>query len=340
MVEKAILVLPYFGSFKGYFDLFLMSCSRLASFDLLIVTDDDSPRDWPPNVFVERMPFEAFKGRVQSKFDFEISLERPYKLCDFKPAYGYIFEDAIRGYDYWGACDCDLLFGDLDALASPLMAAGYDKIFSAGHLTLYRNDPENNRRFMRPCGEMGQIYRRALSEPDSKVFDESYLCANVHRIFESDGCRMFEGDLSYDVSQIWEPPSRIEYDPPSHRWREDNTLGELVFWADGRVLGICEESGRLATRDYTYVHLQRRKMFMDGGELGAPAIWVRGDRFESLEGLPGDLGEFRRMRSHSLQTIASVQQLKRFKFAMDSFSERHRIPFSKKKPYWLNNPYA
>ena len=36
------------------------------------------------------------REKIQSKFDFKISLEEPYKLCDYKPAYGYIFEEFIR----------------------------------------------------------------------------------------------------------------------------------------------------------------------------------------------------------------------------------------------------
>ena len=35
------------------------------------------------------------------------------KLCDYKPAYGLIFEDELIGYDYWGFCDTDILLGDI-----------------------------------------------------------------------------------------------------------------------------------------------------------------------------------------------------------------------------------
>ena len=57
---------------------------------------------------------EAIKQQVQKMFDFPIYLDHPYKLCDYKPAYGYIFPEYTKGYDYWGHCDMtDCIFGNL-----------------------------------------------------------------------------------------------------------------------------------------------------------------------------------------------------------------------------------
>src|SRR5947207_1808436 len=33
--------------------------------------------------------------------------------CDFRPVYGDLFLDRYDGYDWWGWCDLDMLFGDL-----------------------------------------------------------------------------------------------------------------------------------------------------------------------------------------------------------------------------------
>ena len=51
------------------------------------------------------------------KLGFEVYLERPYKCCDLKPAYGVIFEEYLTAYSYWGHCDFDLIFGDLQYFA-------------------------------------------------------------------------------------------------------------------------------------------------------------------------------------------------------------------------------
>ena len=81
------------------------------------------------------------------EFDFSIYLDHPYKLCDYKPAYGYIFAEYAHGYDYWGHCDMtDCIFGNLRKFLSDDFLSGADKFMFLGHMTLYRNTDEINRR--------------------------------------------------------------------------------------------------------------------------------------------------------------------------------------------------
>ena len=46
------------------------------------------------------MTFNELRKLIQSKFDFEISLEKPYKLCDFRPAYGFLFEEYLKEFRF------------------------------------------------------------------------------------------------------------------------------------------------------------------------------------------------------------------------------------------------
>ena len=75
-------------------------------------------------------------------YSFEISLNSPYKLCDFRPAYGDIFQEELQDYDFWGYCDTDLIFGDICKYLTTNILKEYDKIFEYGHLTIFKN---NNR---------------------------------------------------------------------------------------------------------------------------------------------------------------------------------------------------
>ena len=54
----------------------------------------------PKNVKVIKSTFEDIRNIIQSKFDFKIILDQPYKLCDYKPSYGYVFEEYIKEYDF------------------------------------------------------------------------------------------------------------------------------------------------------------------------------------------------------------------------------------------------
>ena len=135
---KRIVILPYFGKFNSYFKLWLESCSKNETIDWLLVTDCDITYELSSNIKIIKTTMNQLKNDFQKKFDFKIRLEKPYKLCDYKPLYGYLFSDYIQGYDFWGYCDCDLVFGDIDSFLDVDLFEQYDKVLRNGHLSLIR----------------------------------------------------------------------------------------------------------------------------------------------------------------------------------------------------------
>ena len=143
---------------------------------------------------------DEIKNEFHRILDFEFSLEMPYKLCDFRPTYGQVFSQEINGYKYWGYCDSDVLFGDLSHFLDPLMERGYDKIFAAGHLTLYKNTMENNLRYKKTYKGKSQI-ERVYKSKENTGFDEAYYDqGNIHRIFIEDSASVFEEDYSANLA--------------------------------------------------------------------------------------------------------------------------------------------
>lgn len=104
-------VIPYFGNLRNDFKVWLESCRWNPDIDFLIFTDDETQYDYPNNVHVSITTFTDLKVRIQSFFDFPITLNRPYKLVDYKVAYGEIFEEELKKYAYWGYCDMDMMWG-------------------------------------------------------------------------------------------------------------------------------------------------------------------------------------------------------------------------------------
>ena len=147
--KKCVLILPYFGKFNNYFPLFLKSCAENPSYTWMIFTDDEFNYECPQNVHIIKCTLRDIIKVANNKFGFKVVLDSPYKLCDYKPAYGFLFEEYIRDFEYWGHCDCDLIFGNIEKIITPLLNEGYDKLFAAGHLTIYKNTYDNNRRFMK-----------------------------------------------------------------------------------------------------------------------------------------------------------------------------------------------
>ena len=103
-----------------------------------------SPHQMRGNVRIEIVSFNNFKSLIQKKYDFKINIEDAYKLTDFKPAYGEIFQDYIIQYDFWGFTDIDLIYGDFDKFINNEILKSFDKIFVHGHLSIIKNKDSFN----------------------------------------------------------------------------------------------------------------------------------------------------------------------------------------------------
>ncbi len=298
MTNKCVLVLPYFGAFKNYFPLFLRTCEANPSFDWLLVTDISTVPSLPANVYLLHMSLEELRLRACGKFGIEASLSTPFKLCDYKPSYGLLFEEEIASYDYWGHCDCDLLFGDLSTIVGPILDEGYDKIFALGHLTLYRNDFQVNRLFMSEF-RGGYPYRDYLMSPKPFAFDEDGPCPNrpswrnIHVMFLEGGRKVFCKDLSMNTLTTCDWIARTVFDPDTHSFVNDLTP-RRYYWSEGKLLSLEPGEGdSLVRREYSYMHLQGRKMRMGSEIIGAKYVEVLPDRFRAVSGLPSNLRELR-----------------------------------------------
>lgn len=328
-MKRCIFILPWFGPLRNYFGLFLRTCASNAEYDWLIITDHDV-RNAPQNVRVLQMSFEELRRNVQSKFDFELALDTPYKLCDFKPAFGYLFEEQITGYEYWGHCDCDMLFGQLASLLEPLFDVGYDKIFGAGHMTLYKNTRENSRRFLLKDSEGVPMFRLACSHDGVFAFDEAVFARSVHTLFLEQGAKVYEKDLAFNVSTRYFNLRREALNPANQRWEVDAERPKAVWLDSFGIAALYRTSQGESVRRYTYIHLQGRKMQLpDTGGLGE-YIQVLPDRFVTV-GVPKPGSEVPSgLRRDCSWGKAAVQTLRRTK---------HRIFDADNDPHAFD-PYA
>jgi hypothetical protein len=62
------------------------------------------------------------------KLGFGVNIKHSYKLCDFKPAYGFIFFELIENYDFWGYCDIDIIFGSIRDFITKEILESHDLI--------------------------------------------------------------------------------------------------------------------------------------------------------------------------------------------------------------------
>lgn len=248
MNQKALIIVPYFGKFPNYFPLFCQSAYNNRNLlDFLVVTDNNLNLEKYSNIKVVKTTFNKFKNRIQSKFEFKIALNQPYKLNDFKPAYGYILDEYISSeYTYWGFCDLDVIFGDMESYLSKVMGK-YDKISNLGHFQLYRNTDEIKKLFMNIGNRKFQNYKKVFSNSANFSFDEQFGIGVIS--IDNDVLTAYPqhkkliADITPSIKNF-----TVAYDYPN----ENN----YFYYDKGKIYRVFEDR----KREYIYIHLQKRNM--------------------------------------------------------------------------------
>ena len=255
---KVVLITMYFGKLPNYFSLFLKSCEKNKDFNWLIFTDDNTNYNYPKNVKRVNMNFEQCKKIFQEKFDFKLALESPKKLCDFKCAYGYLLEDYIKDYGFWGHCDLDQIFGDLSKFITKENLKKYDKLYTLGHLTLYRNNKDVNRQFMNSLKGIKR-YKEVFSDCNGNGFDE-WIEGNINEIFYDSKYSFLDTSIGADIDPYSTTFILDWYDKKEKRYFRDSIRKNLFKWQDGNLYRYYLDNNLVVKEEFPYIHLQKRKM--------------------------------------------------------------------------------
>jgi len=146
MVKNRIaLIVCYIGPFPiKYFQYFVDSAARNSDVDFFIFSDQVSQPEISGNIKILPLTLEKFNSLASQKLGLDIHLSHGYKLCELHPAYGLIFEDYLKSYDFWGHCDMDIVWGRIRHFITENILTNFDVITTrkshiTGHFTLYRN---------------------------------------------------------------------------------------------------------------------------------------------------------------------------------------------------------
>lgn len=252
-MTKIAILLCYFGRLPDSFPLFAESCRRNPTVDFLLFTDD-TPKDLPPNIHLHPTDFAALQRRVAGCFDFVVTLHTPYKLCDYKPAYGEIFAPELTGYAFWGYADTDLIFGDLRAYFTEQRLRSYHKLYAFGHLSLYRNTPENNRVYRQP---VGMDYRKVFTTKEIMVFDELQGIAAKYKALGLPFLdRQDYADITKAAEHLALTDVGITGDNPLHA----NYPEQIFYYDHGRVLRDAYLNNQWLTDEFIYIHISSRRL--------------------------------------------------------------------------------
>ncbi|WP_382321985.1 DUF6625 family protein [Limosilactobacillus reuteri] len=281
MNKRIGLFLPYFGRFPNYFNLWIKSVAINPEIQFILITDQKLDVKTPSNLHVIKKEFGDIQRLIRQKFStLDISIENPYKLCDYRPAYGYIFEDLIDKYglDYWGFCDPDIIWGKI---AKFLAAYGfyehtYDKVGYLGHFQflsvkekfLFKNIIDN---------EKFRNYKYVFTHKYAYHFDEEI---GIGLIAKKNGLNIldFESnppytDILINKLQFYTNPNANYYDFPRYlKWDSNSGLSQFIL-----------NGSRYVKLPSMYVHLQKRKMDIEPELLKKQVFYIFPNQFVSQQ---------------------------------------------------------
>lgn len=236
---KIGIIIPYFGRIPNYFGAWYKSAQKNRDVDFLFFTDikEIKPSE---NIFVTYCDLEDIHKKIQKCYDFDIAkLDKPYKLCDFKPAYGDIFAEELREYDFWGYCDIDLLFGNIRKFITDDVLENYERCLKYGHLSLYKNVKKIN-----------ELYRYRGEYPE-KNFDEVFSDMDSYYFDEFGG--MDSKTIRNNISWFCDAP--ILNFLPIHPFFHIDGKSAVLEWDNGSLYCITEDNKK---EEVLYAHYSKR----------------------------------------------------------------------------------
>lgn len=250
---KSILVIfPHFGKLPPQYKMWRASALYNTDIDFLFFTDCDV--EPAKNILVRKMSFADFRQMVQEKFDFPIILDRPYKICDYRPAFAYILSGYVKGYDFWGWGDLDVVYGDIRHFVTDDVLSRYKMISGYGHFTLYRNDEYTNTFFMKEVD--GYVsYKEAFTQRRSMYFDE-YEYKGFGDKWR--GCHPHECWLEWPFDNASKPKQSYHFNSMTRGWQQ------VIFeHIDNKLYMLRYNNGQLEKKESLYAHFQHRGFMKD-----------------------------------------------------------------------------
>ena len=217
MKYKIAIICPYFGKFPSSINLTFYSMFKNSFIDWFIFSDNEDL--WSKkysNVCFVQWKFEDMQ-RLATEL-FETVIDNPYKMCDYKPAYGFMFYEYVKEYDFWGYCDVDVLFGNLAEFFTDEKLNRNDKIYDLGHLSLYRNVKGVREGFM-GTEKYYVPYKDIFNHKYICVFDEYYGDnAGINQVLSREGYKVYinhseiaDIDIKYRNFHIHNHPLGSDY---------------------------------------------------------------------------------------------------------------------------------
>lgn len=247
--NRVVLIIPYFGKFPNYFNYWLKSAYSNSDFDFLIFTDNKEYKSQKNITFIN-CTFANFKKALQKQISFKIELSEPYKLCDYRPLFGKALQKYISNYEFWGFCDVDLIFGELNQFITSEILDNYDKIYNLGHLTILKNNELcNNLWSVKHHLKNAYRYDEAFKTKYTCHFDEM---GGLTQIAKLKNVKTYENIDFADVD-----PRKFNFRLIGRKYPGYKSE---FYWKKGQLFYIYKENIKTLSCNIMYAHFQKRNL--------------------------------------------------------------------------------
>lgn len=288
-MKSVVIIVPYFGEWPEWFELFLVSCKWNDTIDWIFYTDCPEPEYLLPNVKYVHTSFADYCSHVSSCLGVNFKPENAYKLCDVKPFYGFIHEQDLTGYDYFGFGDVDVIYGNLRefltdrVLTHNLISTHSNRI--SGHFCLLKNTDSLRNAFRRMASWKSFLENSEHMGIDESKFTKVFLKHRKHHKALVKLAGLFD---SYQRNNYWkEQYSTILSPKPWINGQLDHP--ENWYWKDGRLINSHD-----GEREFMYLHFMNWKssrwLPKKLRKRGVKSAWETKDRLVNLERFEAEQG--------------------------------------------------
>jgi hypothetical protein len=271
-----IMLIPYFGRWPEWMNLFVETCKWNPGVRWRFYTDCGEPENRAGNVDYVHLSFDDYKALVRERLRVAFDPPDPYKLCDIKPCLAYIHERDVAGYPFFGFGDVDVVYGDIRKFYTDELLRRFN-VFSthadrlSGHFAVLRNTRALRRAFVHI-----PRYREYLELPHYVGLDE----VPFGLLFKPVGLRRIAGYLTPGRRRALfaERYSTVL----SRRGWHDGTMNypQRWFWRRGRLTN--ERDGE---REFLYLHFMRWKSdrWMTDTPARGEGAWLKLERVLNVD---------------------------------------------------------
>jgi hypothetical protein len=208
---RKVFLSPLFNFPIPWIKEYYQNFNQQADWKHIIFTDLDLKSEG--NIEVVKMNNHEFEDLVEKKTGVRPYVPAPSpKFGDVRPAFGLVFEDYIKGFDFWGHTDFDVVLGNLnrfitDDLLDKCDIYGNERNMVNGIFGLYRNSEYVNNLF-ELCS-----YKSIFTNEVYQAFDEVAFSRLACQKRDNGELRFISNDWQeHDNMEIHKPDPKVALD--------------------------------------------------------------------------------------------------------------------------------